>query len=61
MEWVHLSLDDYTKNKSRSFFAIFVDDDLSFDFLNQILVERQGFACMVDIEYEKIVFVLFKL
>jgi len=36
-----LSLDDYTKNKSWSFFAcVLVDVDLLSDFPNQILVER---------------------
>ena len=50
-----LSLGDYTKNKSRCFFArVFVNIDLIFDLPNQILVERSRFTFIVDMTYEKL-------
>jgi len=57
-----LSLDDYTKNKSRGFFTyVLVDVDLLSDLPNKILVEMPRFMFIVDMEYEKNIFLLFKL
>ena len=50
-----LSLDDCTMNKTRGFYArVLVDVDMANELLNQILVERPGFAFVTDIEYEKL-------
>jgi len=50
-----LSLDECTLQKSRGFFArILVDVNLQYDLPNQIMVERKGFALVVELKYEKL-------
>jgi len=50
-----LTLNDYTKNKSRGFFSrILVDVDLLSELSNQILVETQDLHFITNVEYEKL-------
>lgn len=52
---IPLSLDDATINRSLGYYArVLVDIDLSNQLQDQILVEREGFPFLVQIEYEKL-------
>jgi len=49
------SLDDFTINKSRGFFArVLVDHDMFVELPKQLLVERPRFAFVDEVEYEKL-------
>ncbi|XP_019460146.1 PREDICTED: uncharacterized protein LOC109359906 [Lupinus angustifolius] len=50
-----ISLDDATNNRAFGHFArVLVDMDLKSELPNQILVEREGYAFFVELEYEKL-------
>lgn len=52
---VPLSLDDATINRTLGHIArVLVDLDMASDLRNQILVEREGFAFFVEIDYERL-------
>ncbi|XP_019435277.1 PREDICTED: uncharacterized protein LOC109341759 [Lupinus angustifolius] len=50
-----ISLDEATNNRTFGHFArVLVDIDLKTDLPSQILVEREGYAFFVELEYEKL-------
>lgn len=42
------------KNQEGSLLKILIDINLQYDLLSQIMVERNGFALVVELEYEKL-------